>query len=521
MSAKKVRKPPIEVTYGGLPLRVGTYKSNRRVDVSYRHKDSEGNTHLFTREYIPVLPANSPPLVIGEYLSDDVIRATLADKIPSLFLPALFKKYPHACTPDLHLSILGPYVLKKLNASEQSKDSTILHRYRTLNKMAALWGDTPIREVVPERCADDLLRMSTPSSDDCIALLRKIYPLVVLEKGANKVWGEYRQSGRKRGYSHPKRVRSMLLNLPPSPGQICEIINQCVDAIHQNKDAAKHLAALVMISEGILVDEACALRASSLSTLADYKGNFALHISEIVEIQDIPQTDCKKKGKKKSNRIRSQRHIIEKLDAPENRLLGINTVLASCWQMYQRTHPKFKGDQLLLTNPKNHGRVLPPDEFRTWLNDKFGYLFPEDAIAIMGKQISTTYDVADRLRAGAQYLLTDISGFSSEETCYHFALVPQAMDSQHYVGFSAPSELVTMGVMQSMAIQRLMGSLPFEEGTSSKVYRIPGRAEKTSKIHINLDISKLLNLGFDRDLLLRMRAHGYKMKITIQEPGEI
>ena len=184
-------------------------------------------------------------------------------------------------------------------------------------------------------------------------------------------------------------------------------------------------------------------------------------------------------------------------------------------------HPKLVGNQLLLTNPRNHERVLAPDQFRTWLNDRFSNLFPEDEISLMGKQVSATYDVEDRLRAGAMYLLSDTSRYTEEECRYHFGLGPKAMDARHYIGFSAPSELVTMGVMQSMAIQCLMGSLPSEEGNSSKLYRIPGKAEKISRIHIDLNVNKLVELGFNRDVLLRMRAHGYKMKITIQEPGEI
>ena len=524
METPKSRKRPLEVSYGGLDLRVGTYKSNGRIDISHRCQFVAPNpgkisSELFTREYVPVLLPGDSPLIIGEHLPEDIMQRTLVEKIPKSFLPALEKTHPEVITADLHLCILGPYLVERLNKLESSRPSTIVGRAKTLSTMLKLWGNRSLKELTPATCADDLLALAPKPSESCCTLLRKIYPLVT-QSGTSDTWKKSPMAGRHSSYSHPQRVRKMLLNTPPSPLQLSNMLKLCTDAIHQGIDSEKHLAALIVATEGVSIEEVCALHADSLIELPGYKGFFGLQIFNVVKTQMTAPKEMSKADKVSTERIRGQRHIIEELHEPKRRTLGMNDLLMHCWHIYQEMHPEFSGKQLLLVNPDNHQRILAPEQFQTWLDERFKDFLPDDEILVAGVSIKPTYDVESFLQAGAKYLVKDLAEYSSEETRYQFGSPPQAMDAKHYVGFYAPSELVTMAVMKSLAIQNLPERFLWQNVTGSKSRIFYGKSQKTTRLYLEFDINKLLASGFHQDLLFRMKVHGYSVTITVKKKGE-
>lgn len=479
-----------------------------------------------TREYIPVWITEddagpdaaadsktdrcSAVLQIGEYPPEDIIRQTLQEKIAKLFLPALFAEYPKARNGKIHFSALGQYALDKLHASKSYADSSRSAHQTHLQKMIEFWGDMPMDAITPDNCANDLTHSMEPSAAKaCIALLRRIYPIALASIATDlHVWDRYRQPGRRTKYSPKRRVRTRLIDNPPSPGQIAQAIQQCMAGIRAGREAEKYLAALIMLVEGIDVEEVCALRADSFIPVPEYPGSWCLRIERIV----ITQGDSHKEG-----RSRAPRHKIENMQPPEARTLGVSGILSRCWGEYQQNHPEFVAGQLLLNNPKNEDRIFAPDTFRVWLRETFGWILPAIVLAVGGAEVSTSYEVEDAFWAASNYLLADLGGYADEELRYHFAKKPLKMDGKHYAGFDAPSELVTLGKMQDKAIAALLGGI-CPAASSTKAYQVLGRAGHVSRIHMEIDIAALLQSGYsEKDLLLRLSALGCSQRILFVE----
>lgn len=235
---KRSRKNPIRVYYAGMELLIGTYKSNHRIDISYK---AAGMKQTFTREYTPIVnDPNLPPpatqaelktntnessdasietettsvvtLQVGEYPSEQVIQWTLQEKLSKYFLPALFKEHPTARNGSIHLAVIGPYALQKLHVESSSlKQSTKDTEKKSLQRMIQLWGDIPLVELTPKYCEYDLVhKMAVTPGEECIRLMRKLYPNVVLGTITDAfVWTNYCHPERRRKYIPKRRVRSV------------------------------------------------------------------------------------------------------------------------------------------------------------------------------------------------------------------------------------------------------------------------------------------------------------------------
>ena len=535
----RVRRNPIPYQFCGMELKIGTFKANGRIDISYKSPDMK---QAFTREYTPVMnDPGFPPsaaqteievnisedsdadaetkttptlaLRVGEHPPAEIIQWTLQEKLPLHFLPALFREHPEARSGNIHFSVIAPYALTKLHAEASSlKASGKDREVKTLQSMIQLWGDKPLIELTPTYCEDDLVhKMTTTSATQCIRLMRKLYPCVILGTSSDPfVWTPYSHSGRKKKYTPKRRIRNVLLNVPPAPGKIAQAIKRCSKNIALNHDAAKFLAALILFTLGIDIEEVCALRAKHLISLRDSHEK-GLLIEDIVVKQRKEDSD--------DQHTRKSRHIIETIDPPERRILGVNAILAACWNTYAAQHPHFRDEQLLLSNNENRKRVLSPSDFKTWLAKNFSDVIPDNCLVVEGENIRTSFDIEDTCVAVARYLLTDLAGYSNEELRYHFVQKPAAMDGKHYAGFDSPSATITMGKMQTKAISKLLGG-GYALSTSSKVYQIEGQADCVSRVHIEIDLEKALetnDLISKSDLLLRMSALGFSQKISFIE----
>lgn len=505
MEEERRRKNPMLYPFAGMQLLVGTYKANGRVDISFKTHEME---RVFTMEYKPA--GRGEGLCVGEYLPEDIIRQTLEAKLVKFFIPALFAAHPKARNGEIHFSALGQYALDKLHASKPYADEGKNKRQTHLRKMIALWGDMPMEAITPDNCAHALTHsMEASAAKACIALLRRIYPIALAGITADlHVWDRYKQPGRKTTYSPKRRVRTRLIDNPPSPGQIAQAIQQCMSGICAGREAEKYLAAQIMIVEGIDVEEVCALQGDSLASVPGYQGNWCLEIKEIV----VQQGDGRRK-----DRVRDNKHTIESMQPPERRTLGVSKIVSQCWSEYQAKHPEFTADQLLLKNPDNEERVLHPDAFRVWLGEAFGWILPETVLSVGGAAVSTSYEVEDAFWAASNYLLSDLGGYADEELRYHFGKKPLKMDAKHYAGFGAPSELVTMGKMKDKAIAALLGGICHRK-PDAKTYQVLGRAGHVSRVHMEIDVAALLRCGFaEKDLLLRLSALGYSQRMRFVE----
>lgn len=510
----KLRKAPILYQYAGMNLLIGTYKSNGRIDISFR---IPGTKETFVREYTPVTqdpaPIAVPPpkraLQVGQHPSEDIINWTLQTKFAKFFLPALFKHSPDARNGKIHFRALGEYALHMIQSSTPYADSTREVQEHALARMISLWGNRPMQDIIPSNCGNDLtnnMEMSTATT--CISLLRQIYPVALAGCVDDlHLWTRYRQVGRKPRYSATRQVRKQLLNVPLPPGKICAAIKRCINLLETDTDAAKALAALVILIEGITVEEACALQANSLTEIAGYPNSWQLIIKKIIVSQRHPASG--------NHYSRDARHIIVDTFPPEARTLGCCRILSHYWHTYAIHHPEFAKNQLLLHNPDNRNRTLSPNQYRQWLNETFSDLLPDNTLAVDNNEISTSFDVEDVFRATSQYLLSDLAGYSSEELRHHFAKKPLKMDGKHYAGFDSPSALVTQGIMQDRALAYLLGCICPLNTSSSKIHQIPGQAGHISRIHLEIDAEKMLSIiGDEHDLILRLSALGFSQKIA-------
>lgn len=300
------------------------------------------------------------------------------------------------------------------------------------------------------------------------------------------------------------------MNVSPAPGIIVQAITRCRENICLGREASKFLAALIMIINGISIEEVCALRAKHLLSFdSNEKG---LLIEDIVVNQRKKDND--------TQHTRRSRHTIEAMEPPENRILGVSSILAKCWDIYAGQHPDFKGEQLLLTSNENRKRILAPADFKLFLDKNFSDIIPGNCLVIEDEKIRTSFDIEDTCIAVARYLLTDLADYSNEELRYHFAQKPAAMDGRHYSGFDAPSAIITMGKMQTNALARLLGSGD-ATSTSSKVYPVEGRAGCVSRIHIEIDVAEMLSrIDMEQNLMMRFSALGFSQKISLIENKE-
>lgn len=524
---ENTRRPPLQYTYAGMQLLIGTIKSNGRIDVSCR---PAGEKKVFTMEYIALTqdPArkkqkkdkaasdacvaasedSTVELVVGEYPPENVIRWTLSKVFGRYFLCKLLERYPSEPIGYIHFLAVGEYALQKLREMSDVRATD----QETLRKMILLWGDRPMNEILPSTCGKDLAGMSDGAAKECVRLLRRIYPLTMHREAENlNIWKNYTLSGRRRKYSHKIRVRTALLNVALSIGQIAAVISRCVEKIYNNDaHAEKYLAALIMLTEGLVAEEICALRADSMSQIGEAMRRLAVHYIVVEQA-----------GTKQNNeRIRGKRHTIDALEKPHKRSLGVSDVLAACWDIYYSLHPGFRGtDQLLLTNPDNPNRILAPSRYRQWLDDTFGDLLPHRVLRLDGEQIRSTYHTEDYFCATAKYLLVDRGGYAAEELRYHDGRAPKQMDGKHYAGFDAPAELKKMGCMQTQAIASVCGSIDnINCKNSAKNYTVAGKAGHILRVRAEIYPDKILqNSKNQQDVMLRLQSLGYNGNIHIEK----
>lgn len=452
--------------------------------------------------------------MVGEHLPDAVVLATLEKVLPVRFLPLLFKENLSAKSADIHFSLMGTYALHVLHKNIKFEKSTRDRQRRALNLMVACWGALPVGEILPERCADDLLKMETTAATECVALLRQLIPAALTGVVENVcVWDKYTQAGRKKRYSPSRRVRSVLLNNPPAPGKIEPIIKRCLDGIAAGVEAEKYLATLIMMCERVTLEEICALRLKSMTALPGYDDHYGLLIEDYVVAHGT--------RKKNDGHVRGQRHTIEKMEAPDKRVIGVAKIASDAWDSYRTAHPDYGDARLLLSSPQNANRVLAPDIFMGWLDEHFGDLFPVHSAIVEGKVITTNFDAEAHLITTACFLLEDCSCYSEEEIRYHYGETPKHMDAKHYAGFDAPSEIVAMGEFQNLAIAKLCSGVP-DQGKSRKSRKILGIPNKTTHIHLEINAKELMAIQSrePKDLQFRMIAHGFNARIKAYKKGE-
>lgn len=518
IAMQEKRCNPTRFVYRGLPLWIGFEKQNgfwSKIVVSFRVEDNLSRRSirpygltLCSRRYTPQCEKKRP---IEKQITNEIVEATLDRVMPTKFLPNLFEECPSIKTGDLTFGLLSPFALTKLHQVMGYEESTEEAQFETLHCMINLWGDWSIKEIIPERCAPELLDMTVTPMKECIRLLRRLFEFELGALVENpRIWHEYRTPNRRNAYHPARAILNTTLNKPASIGQFSKAIDLCERNIKNPVDGAAYLCAMAILTEGIVVEECCALLAGDMVPLSGYEGYYGLNIHQFVETQGN-----RSRG---DGHVRGQRHIVSEyvFGTHERRWLGVSPRLATGWKVYRESHPDVSDEDRLLCDPRNSQRLLAPEDYREWLNDTFRPLFPERYVILQGKTIEESNDIEKLMRVTAKEQLRDFGRYAAEEFRYQNGQKPLAMDGLHYAGFDAPTELVTMALMQERPIRAAKGYCPDElRKNSSKLFGVPGHPKKTTMMHVQIKIPATDHAS---DIIARMSAEmGFSASFIVKK----
>lgn len=473
--------------YGGLALWVRAEQKNGiwgKLVVTYRAEPSKRSALPYGKVLMEekYTPSSKEPQTVDKPLSEDIIEATLNHVLPRFFLDLLFKQFPQAKTDSLTFKLVGPFALHRLHQVTPSAESTKEDQTKILDRMLAMWGDCTINEITPELCAPQLLKMDITPMRNCVRLLRRLFEIELGSLVANpRIWHEYHMPARRKGYSPVRAAKKTILCKPGSLDQVSTLVDICEEHLTDLVEGAKYLCAMIILMEAIEVEECCALTAGAITRLEGYEDYFGLYIGRYVDPQGIRSSD--------EEYTREQRHVLADYENPyEARWLGVSPRLAAAWLRFRDTHPDVADGDLLLHNSRNKNRCMHPEEYREWLDNTLREIFPRRKIILAGEEVSEGWHIEDLLQATAKELASDFGGYAKEELRYQMGQKPQEMDARHYAGFSAPTELAKMALMQERALRAVKGMDMSHWEKGRKRFSLPGAPMKATAAKIRIKI---------------------------------
>lgn len=494
------RNEPWEVDYHGMVLHIRLEhnletKEIKKIVVTVREELEEQGRHCVTygkvmlvRKYTPVC---EHPLYDNDADVEAIVQATLDRKMADSFLPDLYRAYPTMMVPELPCAILLPYALGRLNALGNVTKGTLGGRAKALGDILAYWGDEPLLELTPERCAPVLLELPKKRAEQCITLLRQVYAGTFARIVADPhQWERYHMLGRRRQYDPTRRVRRELMPAVYTVGQCKEFAARCETGIESGR--AKQLwyaVAGVMLVTGLGAEEVCALKVYNFAKMEQYDGMYV----------DIKYTLADAGAEAEEGRKRRKRLKAVALEGPRNRRLAVGTWARSLLAPLAA----MRADALVLHDARNANRYLAPQDYADWLEKTFGDIAAGRDIR-NAKLIRDTHTVEDYLCGTAPFCLAQ-NGYLAEEVRYQKGLAPQHTDAQYYVDMQAESELVTMAAMQDQWIANVDEERK-RVNKSSKKYVQKGQPRRMLRTRITIHLP--VGTELPTDMYMRLGAAG-------------
>lgn len=477
------RNEPWEVDYHGMVLHIRLEhnletKEIKKIVVTVREELEEQGRHrvaygkvLLTRKYTPVCQHT---LYDGDVDLETAVQATLDKKMADSFLPDLFKAYPTMMVPELSCAILLPYALNRLNAIKSVGKGTLLERKKALEDILAHWGDSPLLELTPERCAPVLLEMPKKRAEKCITLLRQVFAGTFVQIVTDPhQWEHYHMSGRRGKFDATQRIRRELLSAEYTDAQCAIFVQRCsLGVARNNKKATWYAMAGIMLVTGLTVEKVCALRTEDFKRMKEYIGMYVDVHQELV----VPEIS------KKEGRKRRIRNTAVEIDDCHNRRLA----LGSWARELSAPIAEIDGRALVLHDPRNAQRCLDPKKYAKWLADTFGDITAGRAAYGM-EEIKDTHTVEDYLCGTAPFYLVK-NGYLAEEVRHQKGLAPRHTDAQYYVDLQSETELVTMAAMQDQWIANLSveKKKDISHNSSRKKYEYEGKPKQLLRARITI-----------------------------------
>lgn len=128
--------------------------SYREPPKSKRSKTGYG-TIVLEKSYSP---ACKKPIHQGQAVTEKVVQATLDRDFIPYFLPKLSKTLPDILSSSTLFCVLGPYALQCFLDTRSYKDSTVRSYEGAMDALVRLFGNLPVSDVTPDKCAKIMLK---------------------------------------------------------------------------------------------------------------------------------------------------------------------------------------------------------------------------------------------------------------------------------------------------------------------------------------------------------------------------
>lgn len=402
-------------------------------------RSTTGYGKIIVKEsYTPVV---QQPIPRGADIPESVIVATLNKVFYAYLLPKILDAQPDLWSSGQPFALLAPIAFEQLCKMDDYAQRTREAKQRALNTLLKLFGDLPIREVVPERCAPIMMdaKIGEEAFYECVRVMRALYePQFAQIVKDIKAWAHYQPKGFKRSYSVAAVTRRTFLHQPLTAWQCSEFLNRCVDNIGDPVFGTRYFAAAVLLLTAMDVAEVCALHGTSIAPVPCDKNFFYVSVSEVI------QTIGKNKTLTQDGvrRQRGRQHRAERLDPAslQARKLPFCHILSELWAELRKTHP-MNPDDYILHDRRNAERNLSPEEFSQWLDNAFSDIVQiSDEFKLADKSIRSTYRVKDFLVVSAE-MIYDKSDIPEEGVRCLLSKVPLHIDAKHYIEFQGDSAL--------------------------------------------------------------------------------
>ena len=218
------------------------------------------------------------------------------------------------------------------------------------------------------------------------------------------------------------------------------------------------------------------------------------------------------KQKKRDERTRKPRYSIKE---PENyyqcRNLGVGVRLEEMLDVLKKrnTDP----NALLLSRKSNAKRLLHPEDFESWLEEKFRDVIGKPEI-YSDKIVEDTAYVSDYLWNTALHMYRS-NGMENEELLHHFGLPPKRTDGVYYADFNAESALVKAARIQDLWLANILphpNECSLEKG-SEILGRACGQPHQIPYLKLTIEIPPGTQL--DNDLVVMLSGQfGFSASIV-------
>lgn len=431
---KVKRNRPQMICYKGLDLWYGAITNSSgeaiKIVISYR-AEAIGKRHqvpygkmVYKREYVlpmPVLSADDGSL------PREIVYAVI-EKHMLRYLAGLLEVHGSILTPETRWGLIGPYWLYQLHKMRGVSDAVKQRQIAAMEQMCTIWGDMPVREITPDKCADDIIDMSRTVAGTCISLLRQLVNRSFAPWMEDAPWEHYSIRGKGRSFSAQRQGQKLLANSRVWTDQytadvIAQIINHPCDP--------RYVVTMIMLISGIDAEEACALQIKDVQPVIGYPDIWSVNISKII-VQAESSVN-------KRNRQRGRHHIVADIeDGYQTRVLVLGTWASQIWDSYATG--KGRADYIL-HDPRNKHRRMTPNDYRIWLDTQFG----------VGAETS--------LIATAYYNMRRY-GMRTKVLRYTQGLAPKQTDGRYYLAMRSGEILNYIAQLQGKWLTQLGCSVP-------------------------------------------------------------